>query len=94
MKAKLTFTVSIVGAMLFAAATDAQNVNRPQPKTPPAKTVGNPAKPPPAVKALFIPDLRLRGSESVEINAVVPKSYHKITFSFSAGARRDGNSYG
>jgi len=50
--------------------------------TIPKKAVGNPAKLPPTAKAVFVPDLRLRGSESVEINATVPKTYRKITFIF------------
>ncbi len=79
---KKTFIVSIAAVLLCAAVAGAQNINRQQPKTSPGKAGGNPAKLPPKVKALFVPDLRLRGSESVEVNAVVPKSYHKVTFSF------------
>lgn len=73
---------SILIVMLFAVAADAQNTNpsKPNPKITPGQSVGNPAKLPPTFKAIFVPDLRLRGSESVEVNAVVPKSYHKVTF--------------
>jgi len=84
MKPKATFIMSILIVMLFAAAADAQNTKLPKlnPKITPAQDGKNPAKLPPTVKGLFIPDLRLRGSESVEVNAVVPKSYHKVFFLF------------
>ncbi|MEO6390960.1 MAG: hypothetical protein ABIP75_03855 [Pyrinomonadaceae bacterium] len=72
-----TITITIAGIILFSGSSMAQS-----PNTTPKRSVGNPAKRPPAVKAIFAPDLRLRGSESVEINLTVPKTYHKITFLF------------
>jgi hypothetical protein len=83
-KAKVTLIWSILIVMLFAVAADAQNTNPSKPiaKITPGQAGGNPAKLPPTFKGMFIPDLRLRGSESVEVNAVVPKSYHKVTFLF------------
>ena len=44
--------------------------------------VENNAKLPPTVKQPLVPNLKLKGAESVELNAGVPKSYYKITFSF------------
>ena len=44
--------------------------------------VENKANLPPAVKQPLVPNLKLKGAESVDLNAVVPKSYYKITFSF------------
>ena len=69
--------VSVAVIIVLAGSGIAQN-----PNTTPKQAVGNPAKLPPTVKAIFVPDLRLRGSESVEVNATVPKTYHKITFLF------------
>lgn len=71
--------ISFTGVCLLALLAQVASVNA-QPKG--KIKADNKAKPPPTVKALFVPDLRLRGSESVEVNAVVPKSYHKVTFSF------------
>lgn len=84
MKTKVTFVWSILIVVLFAVAASAQNTypSKPNPKITTGQVVGNPAKVPPTVKDLFIADLRLRGSESVEVNAAVPKSYHKVTFLF------------
>lgn len=84
MRTKVSSVWTIVIVMVLAVVGHAQNTNpsKPNPKITPGQSVGNPAKRPPTFKAMFIPDLRLRGSESVEVNAVVPKSYHKITFLF------------
>jgi len=41
-----------------------------------------PTQVPPTADNIFVPDLRLRGSESVEVDTTVPKSYRKITFTF------------
>lgn len=69
--------INLAVVLLLVGGSMAQNPNRTL-----REAAGNPAKPPPTVKTIFVPDLRLRGSESVEINATVPKSYHKITFLF------------
>lgn len=84
MRTKVSSVWSVVIVMLLAVATDAQTTSppKPSPKIKPGQAGGNPAKLPPTFKGMFIPDLRLRGSESVEVNAVVPKSYHKVTFLF------------
>ena len=70
---------SIIGlvavTILCAGSALAQNPS-------PNLAVGNPAKPPPAIKPIFVPDLRLRGAESVEVNATVPKTYNKTIFTF------------
>lgn len=83
MRTKVSSVWTILIVMLLAVAADAQNTNplKPNPNITPGQVGGNPAKLPPTFKGMFIPDLRLRGSESVEVNAV-PKSYHKITFLF------------
>lgn len=49
--------------------------------TGPIKT-DNKVPNPTVFKPPLVPDLKLRGAESVEINAVVPKSYYKVTFLF------------
>lgn len=70
---------SIIGlvavAILCVASALAQDIS-------PKLVTGNPAKRPPALKPIFVPDLRLRGSESVEVNATVPKTYNKTIFTF------------
>ena len=82
MKTKATFIWCALMVLLFTIPVAAQDVypSKPEVKTTPGG--GNPAKLPPTAKSLFIPELRLKGVESVEINAVVPRSYHKLTFTF------------
>ena len=39
---------------------------------------------PPAAQQPLVPNLKLKGAESVELNAVIPKSYYKVTLSFQS----------
>ena len=72
----LLFTIASVVAVNGQSGT-----TLPNPKTTPKPETKKPKLPPPAEK-LFVPDLRLRGSESVDSNATVPKSYRKVIFIF------------
>jgi hypothetical protein len=79
MKRLISFWISISVVAVIATTISAQSGTAlPNPKTTPKP---NP-QPPPSINNLFIPDLRLRGAESVDVNATVPKSYRKVIFIF------------
>src|SRR3989442_11404114 len=83
MKLKKSFAMSFAGVIALAISVSAQADSKLKtPTTTPKQSGGNPAKLPPTVKRLFVPDLKLKGAESVEVNATVPKSYFKVVFSF------------
>ena len=83
MKLKKSFAMSFAVVIALAITAGAQPDSKLQaPTTTPKQSGGNPAKLPPTVKRLFVPDLELKGAESVEVNAIVPKSYFKVTFLF------------
>ena len=83
----INLTGIIFFSLLTVALISVQPAEAQAPSIQDAKPTGqvkaeNKAKLPPTVKQPLVPDLRLKGAESVELNAVVPKSYYKVTFLF------------
>ena len=82
MKLKILFCSLAIAIGLGVTASAQSDSKLKVPTTTPKQDAGNPAKLPPTVKQLFIPDLRLKGAESVAVDATVPKSYFKVVFTF------------
>src|SRR2546429_2334387 len=82
MKVKILFWSLAIAIGLGVTASAQSDSKLKVPTTTPKQDAGNPAKLPPTVKQLFIPDLRLKGADSVAVDATVPKSYFKVVFTF------------
>src|SRR2546430_3711041 len=79
MKVKILFWSLAIAIGLGVTASAQSDSKLKVPTTTPKQDAGNPAKLPPTVKQLFIPDLRLKGAESVAVDATVPKRDRKST---------------